>query len=71
MTDEPVTFITYTKGDLQFVTVPGLETAFLNWFNSVDSSRDFHRETNNQVGVRCSPHTVKREATILTLVKPK
>jgi hypothetical protein len=76
MTEAPkahTTFITYTKGAIQFVTAPGYETSFLNWLNSCSDSSGYTRETMDLVAVRCSPvvvHAVeKREATILTLVK--
>lgn len=67
-----VSFITYTKGSMQYVTSPDLETQFLNWLNSVGDSSGYTRETTTKVGVRCSPtevHVVaKKEAIILSLV---
>lgn len=66
-------FITYTKGAIQYVTTPHLETQFLDWLASVDVTSSYKRETNNQVGCVCSPrivHTVKKqEAVVLKLVK--
>jgi len=67
-----VAFITYTKDAVQYVTTPQHETQFLNWLATVDKTSNYTRETNNQVGVRCSPSIVhakaEKSATILKLV---
>jgi hypothetical protein len=75
MSDElPIAFITYTKGPVMYVTSPQWETQFLNWLNKNDSSSGYSREVHTTVAVLCAPRTVhsaeKREATVLTLVKP-
>lgn len=65
-----VSFISYIKDNLMFVTSPQQETFFINWLNSVSNSSDYGRETHTAVGVRCSPFIyTKREAVILSIVK--
>lgn len=70
---ESVTFITYTKEAIMFVTTPYYETQFLNWLNSVGSSVGYKREVCDKVGIKCSPlivHSIdKKEAVILNLVR--
>lgn len=72
MTSINITFVTYTKGALEYVTCPPYESQFLNWLNSVDDSSGWKRETHAAVGVRCSPIAVhateKKEASVLKLV---
>jgi hypothetical protein len=72
MGEPRIAFITYTKGAMMYVTSPEWESHFLDWLNSVDSSKGYERETHSKVGVVCAPRTVhateKREATILKLV---
>lgn len=75
MSDKPllITFITYTKGTIQFVTTPTWESQFLDWLNKYGNSQEYERKTYSNVGIRgcvLEVHkTEKREATILTLVK--
>lgn len=68
-----ITFVTYTKGAVQYVTIPAYESQFLDWLNSVDSSTGYLRETASTCGIRCYVaalhETTKREATVLTLIK--
>jgi len=72
-TRKKIVFVTYTKGAVQYVTIPELESQFLDWLNSVDSSTGYQRETASTCGVRCYVaalhETIKKEATVLTLVK--
>lgn len=68
-----IAFVLYTKGAVQYVTIPEYESQFLDWLNSVDSSSGYQRGTTTTCGVRCYiaalHETVKKEATILTLIK--
>lgn len=69
-----VTFITYTKGVVQYVTSPSQETGFLNWLAKIDNTSSYTRDTVGRVAVRCCPPTVhsvqkKESATVLKLVK--
>jgi hypothetical protein len=73
MADNPPSFITYTKGAVQYVTDPRHETHFLNWLATIDKTSDYARETNKLIAVRCSPwiaQATKKEAcVVLKLVK--
>jgi hypothetical protein len=67
-------FVTYTKGAVQYVTTPEHETHFLNWLATVANTSEYTRETNCKVAVKGSPSIVhsteKRDsAVVLKLVK--
>lgn len=70
---EIVSFITYTNGAVQYVTIEKWESQFLNWLNRVDDSVGYKRETHSSCGVRCAPFIVhateKKDATVLKLVR--
>lgn len=69
MTERFTTFITYTKGAVQYVTIPAYESQFLDVLEKFGGAEGYKRQTHTSVCVGCSPKQVQKEATVLTLIK--